>query len=143
MAEGDGEKQTTGAQSATPDVFISYASQDAAVANAVVSALERQGLKCLIAPRNVKPGTVYADAIVGAINESKALVLSAFRKCDGISACRKGNRAGRVQAQAAHRFSDRYHTIESGIGVFPIELAVDPRIGSRDAHGDSQPEGGG
>jgi len=75
VAEGDGEEQTTGTQSATPDVFISYASQDAAVANAVVTALEHQGLKCWLAPRNVKPGTVYADAIVGAINESKALVL--------------------------------------------------------------------
>jgi TolB-like protein/Flp pilus assembly protein TadD len=28
-----------------------------------------------MAPRDVKPGTVYADAIVGAINEAKALVL--------------------------------------------------------------------
>ena len=32
------------------DVFISYASQDAAVANAVVVAIERDGMKCWIAP---------------------------------------------------------------------------------------------
>jgi TolB-like protein/Tfp pilus assembly protein PilF len=75
VAEGDGKERTTGAHSATPDVFVSYASQDAGVANAVVTALEHQGLNCWLAPRNVKPGTVYADAIVGAINESKALVL--------------------------------------------------------------------
>ena len=57
------------------DVFVSYASQDAAVANSVVEALERQGIKCWIAPRDVRPGTEYADAIVAAINEAKAVVL--------------------------------------------------------------------
>jgi TolB-like protein/tetratricopeptide (TPR) repeat protein len=57
------------------DVFVSYASQDAAVANSIVESLESQGLKCWIAPRDVKPGAQYADAIVRAINEAKALVL--------------------------------------------------------------------
>ena len=57
------------------DVFVSYASQDVAVANTIVGALETHGIKCWIAPRDVRPGTVYADAIVGAINEAKALVL--------------------------------------------------------------------
>jgi TolB-like protein len=56
-------------------VFISYASQDAAIANALVDALEREGLKCWIAPRDVIPGAQYADEIVRAINESKVLVL--------------------------------------------------------------------
>jgi TolB-like protein len=56
-------------------VFVSYASQDAAVANSIVESLEGQGLKCWIAPRDVKPGAQYADAIVRAINEAKALVL--------------------------------------------------------------------
>lgn len=75
MAEGGGEEQATGATSGTPDVFVSYSSQDAAVADAVVAALERQGLKCWIAPRDVKPGAQYADAIVRAINEAQAVVL--------------------------------------------------------------------
>jgi TolB-like protein/Tfp pilus assembly protein PilF len=56
------------------DVFVSYASQDAAVANSLVANLEHN-LKCWIAPRDVKAGTVYADAIVRAINDAKALVL--------------------------------------------------------------------
>jgi hypothetical protein len=62
---------------ATPsrDVFVSYASQDAAIANAVVENLERQGTKCWIAPRDVTPGSPYADEIVGAINDAKILVL--------------------------------------------------------------------
>src|SRR5271169_728321 len=57
------------------DVFVSYASQDAAVANSIVENLEGQGLKCWIAPRDVKPGAQYADAIVRAINEANAVVL--------------------------------------------------------------------
>jgi TolB-like protein len=73
--EGDGEGQATGAHISIPDVFISYASQDASVANAVVGALERNGLKCWIAPRDVVPGALYADEIVHAINFSKVVVL--------------------------------------------------------------------
>jgi hypothetical protein len=57
------------------DVFVSYASQDVAVANSVVEHLEGQGLKCWMAPRDVKPGAQYADAIVRAINDAKAVVL--------------------------------------------------------------------
>jgi TolB-like protein len=60
---------------ASGDVFVSYASPDAAVANSIVENLERHGLKCWIAPRDVVPGTLYADGIVGAIDESKILVL--------------------------------------------------------------------
>jgi hypothetical protein len=75
VAEGGGEEHATGARSGTPDVFISYASQDAAVANAVVVALERDGMKCWIAPRDVTPGAFYADAIVHAIDASSTVVL--------------------------------------------------------------------
>jgi TolB-like protein/thioredoxin-like negative regulator of GroEL len=56
-------------------VFISYASHDAAVANAVVEILERHGITCWIAPRDVVPGSLYADEIVGAINDAKVVVL--------------------------------------------------------------------
>jgi adenylate cyclase len=56
-------------------VFISYASQDAAVAQKVCSALEWAGFRCWMAPRDVVPGTLYADGIVRAINESTILVL--------------------------------------------------------------------
>lgn len=74
MAEG-GEGQAIGARSDTPDVFISYASPDNGVAKSIVDNLEQHGLKCWLAPRNVNPGTVYAEAIVRAINEAKAVVL--------------------------------------------------------------------
>jgi TolB-like protein len=57
------------------DVFVSYASTDAAVANAIVDGLERRGLRCWIAPRDVAPGSLYADGIVRAINGARLFVL--------------------------------------------------------------------
>jgi TolB-like protein len=69
-----GAANTPAAAESTP-VFVSYASQDAAVADALVAALERHGIPCWIAPRDVKAGALYADAIVRAISGAKALVL--------------------------------------------------------------------
>jgi TolB-like protein len=87
MAEGEGRGRSPEPAGATAsaatvsggstgsDVFISYASQDDAVATAIVENLENRGLRCWIAPRDVKPGAQYADAIVRAINEADYLVL--------------------------------------------------------------------
>ncbi len=75
MAEGGGEEQATGADTDTHDVFIGYASQDTAVANAIVETLETHGVRCWIAPRDVTPGSHYADGIMSAISGAKALVL--------------------------------------------------------------------
>jgi TolB-like protein len=56
-------------------VFISYASADAPLAQKVCTALEAAGFSCWIAPRDVVPGTLYAEGIVRALDESKVLVL--------------------------------------------------------------------
>jgi TolB-like protein/tetratricopeptide (TPR) repeat protein len=56
-------------------VFLSYASTDLETANSVCRFLENRGVSCWLAPRDVRPGTVYADAIVRAINDARALVL--------------------------------------------------------------------
>ncbi len=57
------------------DVFVSYSSRDNSVALAVVKALEANGIRCWIAPRDIKAGDVWAQAIVDAIGSAKALVL--------------------------------------------------------------------
>jgi len=57
------------------DVFISYASHDKAVAESVCKALERAGVVCWIAPRDVIPGESFAGAIVHAIDATKVIVL--------------------------------------------------------------------
>src|SRR5580693_502708 len=84
MAEDKGMGESSEAVSQSPGasagpasrtVFLSYASPDAAVANQVCQFLESHGVACWMAPRDVKPGAAYADAIVRAINEASALVL--------------------------------------------------------------------
>jgi TolB-like protein len=75
VAEGDAEGGTTGAQARRHDVFISYATQDAAIADAVTTTLEGQDIRCWIAPRNVTPGAHYASEIVHAIDSARAVVL--------------------------------------------------------------------
>ena len=72
MAEGGGDEKGSGS---APAVFISYASQDAAIAEAACEALEHAGITCWIAPRDVTPGTFYADEIVHAIDAAKVIVL--------------------------------------------------------------------
>jgi Tol biopolymer transport system component len=67
MAEGGGEQKSP--------IFISYAANDAETANAACRFLESRGVPCWIAPRDVKPGAQYADAIVRAINEATAVVV--------------------------------------------------------------------
>jgi hypothetical protein len=74
VTQGDGEERTAGAAGATRAVFVSYASQDADIATTVVEALERGGVACWIAPRDVTPGAFYADEIVHAIDAAKAIV---------------------------------------------------------------------
>jgi WD40 repeat protein len=57
------------------DVFISYSSKDKNAANAVCAVLERNGIRCWIAPRDVTPGMVWGAVIVGAIHGAKIMVL--------------------------------------------------------------------
>ena len=57
------------------DVFISYASKDKIVADAVCAALEAGHIRCYIAPRDVLPGQRYAHALVDAIHAAKVFVL--------------------------------------------------------------------
>jgi hypothetical protein len=57
------------------DVFISYPHQDKAIADAACAALETQGIRCWIAPRDVAPGADWAGSIVEAIDNCRAMVL--------------------------------------------------------------------
>jgi hypothetical protein len=57
------------------EVFVSYSSADRHIAEAAAAALERGGVRCWIAPRNIPPGSDWGEAIVRAIHESGAMVL--------------------------------------------------------------------
>lgn len=56
-------------------VFISYASKELKKANEVCSYLEKEGVSCWIAPRDILPGTEYGEAIICGIEECSTLVL--------------------------------------------------------------------
>jgi hypothetical protein len=56
-------------------VFISHASEDHAIAEAVCEAIEGRGMPCWIAPRDITPGKDYAEALYDAIGECTSLVL--------------------------------------------------------------------
>jgi hypothetical protein len=57
------------------EVFISHASLDKPVADAVCAALENTAIRCWIAPRDVQPGRSFAGEITRAIQHSKVMVL--------------------------------------------------------------------
>jgi hypothetical protein len=72
---GDQGVENSSDAEAQPPCASAPISQDAETANTVCRELESHGISCWIAPRDVKSGAQYADAIVRAIKESKALVL--------------------------------------------------------------------
>jgi hypothetical protein len=65
------------------EVFLSYASADEEVVEAVCDALEERSVRCWLAPRDLSPGVHYAEGIITAINQSRlvVLVLSANATC--------------------------------------------------------------
>ncbi|MCB1007052.1 MAG: toll/interleukin-1 receptor domain-containing protein [Acidimicrobiales bacterium] len=62
---------------AVPDVFISYSSQDEALATEVCTTLEPEQISCWMAPRDIPLGAHYADSIMEAIGSARLLVLVA------------------------------------------------------------------
>ncbi len=57
------------------DVFISYSSKDKEVADQVCFILERDGIRCWIAPRDIRPGERYAISIIEAIKACNVFVI--------------------------------------------------------------------
>jgi hypothetical protein len=64
------------AESPSPyDVFLSYSSQDQAMADAACGVLETRGLRCWMAPRNILAGKEWSAAIIEGIEQSRSFVL--------------------------------------------------------------------
>jgi ABC-type oligopeptide transport system substrate-binding subunit len=57
------------------DVFISYSSKDKAIADVIVSTLEKSGIRCWVAPRDIEPGDDWGEAITKGIHECKMVLL--------------------------------------------------------------------
>ena len=57
------------------DVFVSYATEDKPIADAIVAQLEAAAIRCWIAPRDIPPGADWPAEIVTAIERSRGMVV--------------------------------------------------------------------
>ena len=96
------------------EVFISYSSKNATVAQAVCHKIEEQGIRCWMAPRNILPGASYADVIDEAIKECKVFVLI-FSHYSSISPW--------VKSELNLAFEEQVHIIPFRIEDIPLEGA--------------------
>jgi len=62
-------------QAMSHDVFISHSAVDKRMADAACAALERVGIRCWIAPRDITPGMPWGEALIDAIQESSVFLL--------------------------------------------------------------------
>jgi TIR domain len=67
-----------------PDLFlfVSHVSEDQPAALEIVDELERRGVPCWIAPRDVHPGRPFDDEIAEAIEASRAMLLIFSDRCN-------------------------------------------------------------
>lgn len=64
-------------------IFLSHSSKDAAIAGQICEQLEKNGIKCFIAPRDIRPGKEYAEEIINGIDNSAAMVLLMSQSANG------------------------------------------------------------
>lgn len=63
-------------------LFVSHVSEDFAAAIAIVEELEKRGVKCWIAPRDVRAGQPFDDEIANAIDACLAMLLIFSDRCN-------------------------------------------------------------
>lgn len=84
--------------------MISHSSRDAEFANSVRGALEERGLKCWMAPRDLRPGESWADGIVRGIESASSVVLLVTRHIN----------------DSAHVLGEITQAVHLGKPIFPI-----------------------
>lgn len=57
------------------DIFITYSVNDRPYAESICDGLEAAGIRCWIAPRDITPGLVWAEAVMDAIEGSRVMLL--------------------------------------------------------------------
>src|ERR1700675_337159 len=65
-----------------PFLFVSHVSEDRAAALEIVGELERRGVPCWIAPRDVEPGKPFDDEIAAALDRCRAMLLIFSEQCN-------------------------------------------------------------
>jgi TPR repeat protein len=96
------------------DIFVSHSAKDKIAADAAVAHLERGGLRCWCAPRDIRPGTDWPSSIVEGINGSKAMV---------VVLSSSANESGHIPREVER-------AVNRGIPVIPVRIEdVVPRGG--------------
>jgi hypothetical protein len=57
------------------DVFLSHSHQDKVFADAICHSQEAHGIRCWVAPRDIRPSEDWAEAIINALDTARVLVL--------------------------------------------------------------------
>jgi len=94
-------------------VFISYTKKNKSIADQLCSMLERNGLTCWIAPRDIPPGYPWAETIVTAIGQSDVFITLV-----SAAAYRSAHMARELQGADA-----------SGVPILPIRVDEAPLQG--------------
>jgi hypothetical protein len=63
-------------------LFVSHVREDRPAALEIVEELERRGVQCWVAPRDVRPGKPFDDEIVDAIEACRAMLLVFSERCN-------------------------------------------------------------
>jgi hypothetical protein len=87
-------------------IFICFSSKDEAIAREVVEFLERDGLRCWISLRDVRPGHNYQEAIVQAIETARGIVFLFSQS---------SSKSGEIKKELSLGGSDN-------VPVFPVRL---------------------
>jgi TPR repeat protein len=96
------------------DIFVSHSAKDKIAADAAVAHLERGGLRCWCAPRDIRPGADWPSSIVEGINGAKAMV---------VVLSSSANESGHIPREVER-------AVNRGIPVIPVRIEdVVPRGG--------------
>jgi hypothetical protein len=88
------------------DAFISYSSRDKTAADAACAVLESTGVRCWIAPRDIRPGVEYGTAIIDAIEQCRVMVLIFSSSAN--------------ESRQIHREIER--VVSKGIPIVPVRI---------------------
>lgn len=95
-------------------VFISHSFSDQEVALSVCGYLERRGIGCWIAPRNITPGQNFSAAIIDAINQTELLLVVFSSKLN----------------ESRHAVREIERAVSKGLNILPVLIEDVRPIGS-------------
>ncbi|WPD22629.1 MAG: TIR domain-containing protein [Candidatus Electrothrix scaldis] len=103
------------------DVFISHSSQSSTAATSIVQQLEQNGIHCWIAPRDLNPGSEWAEGIIDGIEECPVFLLLL---------CPHANSSPQVLREVERAVSKKKPVIPVMLGNFTLSKSLEYFISS-------------